>query len=326
MRHLRNIFFLFVLATGSLNCVAEDYSTLPYFESGPIRYGIKWDNSITHQGEAVVVKITDNSVKSVSIPYNVSRTLINYYIEVIGPSAFANTALESVKLSDGLKFIESSAFTGCPIKKFECPPKLRLIGDKAFCWCTELEEVVTDNNLKSVGSWAFRGCTKLKRFDCPPDMHTIGESAFGSCTALEHITLGKDMINIGAGAFQSSYNIKTITCHNTSPHAIDNSWANGVFSTEVVNTAMLIVPQGSLNTYKSTDGWKDFKHIIEQQSTTGDVNNDNQVNATDVVAVYNHIGGTINDDAVAYYADINQDGIVNSADVVSIYNIIVDGK
>ncbi len=326
MKHLRHFFSLSLLTIVSLNCTADDYSTLPYFESGPIRYGIKSENILTRQGEAVVVSLIDKSVKSLSIPYNVSRSKTNYYIEVIGPNAFEGSALESIELSDGLKFIESCAFRSCPIKRFDCPPKLRLIDEKAFCWCTELEEVTTDNNLKTVGDWAFRGCTKLKRFDCPPDMHTIGEGAFGSCSALEHITLGKDMINIGTGAFAACYNIKTIICNNTAPHAIDDTWANGVFSTEVTNNALLVVPRGSINTYKSTDGWKNFAHIIEQQATQGDVDNNEQVNSSDIVATYNFIDGTVSDDTTAYYADVNQDGIVNSADIVAIYNIIAGGK
>jgi hypothetical protein len=326
MKHLRSILSITLLTLASLNCAADDYSALPYFESGPIRYGIKSENIVTRLGEAVAVLLTDKSVKSISVPYNVSRSKTNYSIEIIGPSAFANSALESVELSDGLKYIESSAFSGCPIKRLECPPKLRLIGEKAFSWCTELEEVVTDNNLKTVGDWAFRGCTKLRRFDCPPDMHTIGDGAFGSCSALEHITLGKDIINIGAGAFAACYNIKTITCNNTAPHTIDDTWANGVFATEVTNNALLIVPRGSLDIYKSTDGWKNFVHIIEQHATPGDVDNDEKVSTSDVVTIYNVIIGTACDDSIGYYADVNQDGEVNSADIVATYNIIVGGE
>ena len=237
----------------------EHSSCLPYFTSGPIQYGMLSEQALTYQGEATVQRCVDKNVKSLKIPYNVSRGLVNWHVEIIAPGAFAECGIESIELSDAIKFIESTAFRRTPLRSFHCPPKLRGVGQCAFQWCTELEEFVTDANLKAIGPGCFWGCTKLKRFDCPRDMHTIGENAFFCCTSLEYVTMGDDMINIGRGAFNNVPNLKAIAITNTNPHD-----AEGAFSSDVLRSTWLVVPDGCIQKYKSKAGWKDFANIIER--------------------------------------------------------------
>lgn len=241
--------------------VEHTEGTVTYvFDSGPIRYG-RADSKAPTQREGVVLKMLEPNLTTVNIPYNVSRGVNNFYIEIIGSGAFSNCKLESITLCQSIKHIESDAFYYCPLKKFVCPAKLRSIGRQAFAWCTELEEFTTDMNLKSIGASAFRGCSKLKRFDCPPDMHTIGDMAFMSCTSLEIVTLGRDMMNIGEMAFEAVPNLRLIVCENKRPHPAPNA-----FSRDVLRNTYLVVPDGCVQAYRATIGWKDFAHIIERSN------------------------------------------------------------
>ena len=247
---------VFTIAAGCATA-QEHSSNLPYFTSGPIQYGMISEEPF-YQGEATVQRCVDKSVKSLNIPYNVSRGLTNWHIGVIAPGAFECCAIESIKLSDDIKFIESSAFRWTHLKSFRCPAKLRGVGMNAFAWCTELEEFITDANLKAIGASCFRGCTKLKRFDCPKDMHTIGDFAFNSCSSLEYVTMGDDMINIGHLAFDAVPNLKAIAITNTNPHD-----AKDAFSQDVLQRTWLVVPDGCTAKYRAREGWKDFVHITE---------------------------------------------------------------
>ena len=239
--------------------MAQDHLNLPYFTAGPIQYGMVSETALTYQGEATVQRCMEPGLKHVKIPYNVSRGLTNWTIEVIACGAFDGCSLESITLNDAIKFIESQAFTRCPLKTFTCPAKLRHIGMSAFQWCTELESIHTDNNLKGIGNACFWGCIKLKRFDCPKDMHTIGENAFRCCTSLEYVTLGDDMINIGEGAFSDTPNLKAIAITNRNPHDAPNA-----FCREVLQNTWLVVPDGCVGKYKAKKGWQDFVHVIER--------------------------------------------------------------
>ena len=257
MKQAKLLFALLGLLV-SPSLLGQSYANLPFIDSGPIRYGIK-SSTAPSMEEAVVLRLLNKNLTSVEIPYNVSRHLHNYTIEVIAEGAFSESSLEEVKLSDAIKFIEAEAFKNCPLKRFVCPAKLRHIGRMAFAWCTELEEVETDNNLKAVGPNAFRSCTKLRRFDCPPDMHTIGDYAFYCCSSLERVTLGKDMINIGVGAFDATWNLKLIVCQNPNPHP-----AKDAFCRDVLQNALLVVPDGCAAKYRATEGWSGFAHIMER--------------------------------------------------------------
>lgn len=66
-----------------------------------------------------------------------------------------------------------------------------------------------------------------------------------------------------------------------------------------------------------------FEEIPTPPSTPGDVNLDGEINAADVVSVYNYIISGDESGILAENADVNKDQSINAADVVAIYNIIV---
>lgn len=259
MKPLR-LFLLFLLHTLCLTAPAQEHtqSTMTsFFDSGPLRYGCGNGRGPT-QRQGVLLRLNDPNLRSVNVPYNVSRGVTNYYIEIVGSGAFDGCQVESVTLNDHVKHIESYAFRYCPLKSFRCPAKLRSIGREAFAWCSDLEQITTDMNLKSVGVSAFRGCTKLRRFDCPPDLHTIEAAAFMSCSSLEYVTLSRDLTNLGELAFDAVPSLKAIVCHRTRPLP-----APQAFSRSVLADVWLVVPDGCVQAYRSTEGWRDFVHVIE---------------------------------------------------------------
>ena len=69
------------------------------------------------------------------------------------------------------------------------------------------------------------------------------------------------------------------------------------------------------------DGQKWVPYPIEQQFERGDVNEDGNINAGDVSALYSVILGT--DITFAHNADLNNDGNVNAGDVSTLYELIL---
>lgn len=70
---------------------------------------------------------------------------------------------------------------------------------------------------------------------------------------------------------------------------------------------------------------KDVTYVAKY-AKIGDVNQDGEVNTSDVVAIYNYIVEGGNSGVELLYADVNGDGEVNTSDVTMVYNIITNGE
>lgn len=90
---------------------------------------------------------------------------------------------------------------GCKVVKI--PAKVTVIGDYAF-YCSDVEEVILPNNLKTIGEAAFCQCSKLKKINFPEKLERIRQNAFRSCTALESAVFPKEMLYIESSAFENS--------------------------------------------------------------------------------------------------------------------------
>ncbi len=51
------------------------------------------------------------------------------------------------------------------MKRLVIPDTVEKIGDYAFEYCIELEEIVFSKNLKSIGKYAFNKCENIKKLN-----------------------------------------------------------------------------------------------------------------------------------------------------------------
>lgn len=89
------------------------------------------------------------------------------------------------------------------------------IGEGAFCYFTELTSVSLPGSLKSIGAYAFRGCSSLKSVVIPDSVTSIGEGAFYRCTALTTATVSNSVSRISYGTFMSCENLISVTIPNS---------------------------------------------------------------------------------------------------------------
>ena len=75
-------------------------------------------------------------------------------------------SLASVSLPDGLEEIEKCAFNGCNLKTIVIPETVKKVGDGAFGYNSELDEVIIKNPMTVVGKRCFSDYWK-KRGLCP---------------------------------------------------------------------------------------------------------------------------------------------------------------
>jgi hypothetical protein len=87
-------------------------------------------------------------------------------------------------------------------------------------------------------------------------------------------------------------------------------------------TAVLYVPEGSINAYQNAPVWKNFA-MIEKLFRLGDVNHDGFVNVTDVSLSVNYILGNIPPVFYKENADVDQDNEINITDITNLVNLIL---
>ena len=155
-----------------------------------------------------------------------------------------------------------------------------------------------------------------------PNSVTIIESyVFFRCSSLTSVIIGGNVKTIRWHAFANCPELTDVTCYAEDVPSTQSDAFEGSYT----EFATLHVPTGSIDAYKTTVPWSDFK-VIEGISVVakGDANGDGVVDVADVVAIVNHILEKPAENFNKAAADINEDGVIDVADVVGVVNIILE--
>ena len=197
-----------------------------------------------------------SSLTSVTIPNSVTS---------IGGSAFHDcSGLISVTIGNSVTSIGGYAFKDCTgLTSVTIPNSVASIGSGAFYGCSGLTSVTIPNSVTSIGDYAFESCSGLTSVVIGNSVTSIGRGAFYDCTGLTSVTIPNSVTSIGSRAFDG-YDIPTIVSLIENPFTISGKQSSvRTFSTNTFNNATLYVPVGTIDKYKTTEGWKDFLFIEE---------------------------------------------------------------
>jgi hypothetical protein len=97
------------------------------------------------------------------------------------------------------------------IKTISLNDEVTSVGDYAFRNCTNLTSISMGNSLTTIGNSAFLNCSSLNTINFSNQITTIDDFAFSECTSLEDITFPSSLIQIGSGAFTSCTSLTSIT-------------------------------------------------------------------------------------------------------------------
>lgn len=214
------------------------------YESDSLKYAYLMSN----QTATVIASDKYRSYSSITIPGTVTIDGVDYRVTEIGANAFYNcNNLNNVTIKDGVETIGNYAFQDCYNADFgQLPSSLRAIGDYAFRWCNKFNGIL------------------------PEGLLTIGKWAFGSCYYMQKVVLPSTLTSIDEYAFRDNSNLATVISHISSPFAINNNvfgsestWNEETQQYDYTCAADLYVPEGTIDLYKSTEGWTVFSNIYE---------------------------------------------------------------
>ena len=207
-------------------------------------------NSVTNIGSGAFAGCS--GLTSVTIPNSVTS---------IGSGAFTGcSGLTSVAIPNSVTSIGSSAFNYCSSLKKVIVPNIDIKN-----WCsiwfgnysanplyyahhlysdenTEITKLVIPDDVTSIGSSAFEGCSGLTSVTIPNSVTSIGSSAFSSCRGLTSVTIPNSVTSIGSYAFSYCYDLTSVTIPN-SVTSIGSSafyWCKGLTSVTIPNSVTSI--------------------------------------------------------------------------------------
>ena len=86
------------------------------------------------------------------------------------------------------------------------------IGVNAFGFCASLTTVTIPASVTSIGMSAFYNCSGLTTVTIPASVTSIGKYAFDYCTGLTTVTIGSGVTYIGTDAFINCKNVEVVYC------------------------------------------------------------------------------------------------------------------
>ena len=184
----------------------------------------------------------------------------------------------NITIPEDVTFIRDCSFSNCnSLESVTIGENVTSIGEYAFSWCSNLNTVTIGENVASIGEYAFNGCSNLNTVTIGENVTSIGANAFSWCSNLNAVTIGKNVTSIGSNAFYNCPKNIEINTLNPIPPAISTN----TFENKQYLYATLIVPDCSLEAYKTADGWKNFFNIASTNSVKPDAikvgTNDNNI-------------------------------------------------
>lgn len=154
------------------------------------------------------------------------------------------TSLKEVTLPSTLRVLGEKIFAGAGIQHIKLPEGITKIPQSCFENCRSLQDTIyLPSTIVTIDAFAFEACTSLKAIVLPENLAEIKESAFNNCISLGYIR-----------------------CLGSIPPRLSmrSGWES--FSGLPLGYATLVVPEGSIDTYRNAPGWCEFKRITSYKN------------------------------------------------------------
>lgn len=153
----------------------------------------------------------------------ITSVVVSPGVTSIGNLAFTRfSKLIHVDIADSVVSIGEGVFSECSsLTNITVPQSVTYIGVNAFDSCTNLSSItLSTNNITSIRSHTFSGCSKLSSIVIPDGVTSIQSGAFFNCTKLTSITIPGSVTSIGSNVFDGCTSLNDIRYSGTSESVI----------------------------------------------------------------------------------------------------------
>lgn len=194
-------------------------------------YAYNSDDSPNRTLESVTMPLSVTSIGELAFRYCTELKDINLHdgITHIGERAFIYTGLTEITIPKGLTELSKQVFDSTPIKSIIIPDNIKIIRERAFCLCDNLETIVIGDGVTDIELCAFETWRP----------------------ATVSVTLGKNVTTMGDNVFDGCTGTLTITGnipYTPSSYYNCNGWLYGADFTEiVVADSVETIPDNAFN-------------------------------------------------------------------------------
>lgn len=237
------------LTSGSYDFSGEENALAPLNPSVQlvVEPGAKLTGGAAGDGSGVTWQLTENTddpstytltirgsgamedyLMSSNQPWRSFRKQITSVVVSPGVTSIGNLAftwfskLIHVDIADSVVSIGEGVFSECDsLTNITVPQSVTYIGVNAFNSCTNLSSItLSTNNITSIRSHTFSGCSKLSSIVIPDGVTSIQSGAFFNCTKLTSITIPGSVISISRNVFDGCTSLNDIRYSGTSESVI----------------------------------------------------------------------------------------------------------
>ncbi len=221
--------------------------------------GISYSVNTTNKTASVVSNYYGAYSSNIIIPETIIYDNTTYSVTSIGEDAFYGcSGLTSAIIGNSVKSIGESAFDSCSgLTSVTIGNSVKSIGEGAFRYCSGLTSVTIPNSVTFIGEDAFSDCSGLTSVTIPNAVISIGYGAFSDCSGLTSVTIGNSVTSIGEIAFYGCSGLTKLVSLAIEPPVCGYQVFEGVDKT----ACRLLVPEESINKYKTADKWEEFLYI-----------------------------------------------------------------
>ena len=129
----------------------------------------------------------------------------------IAEGVFSESEIQEAVMTDGIKTIETRAFSGSlQLRQVIFPDTLIVIGDAAFSGCGGLHTAMLPKKVERIGAYAF-AFTGLKSISIPESVYWLGEGAYSYCLGITSINIPRNVEQICDKLFEGCKALKKVT-------------------------------------------------------------------------------------------------------------------
>lgn len=231
-RYASDIYPIPNTCTSQYRWIADCWECQGYDKWNKIKQQVSTDGGQTWTDTGVVSATTLEEANSFACGYGASNPTSHYYY---------------AEYSDGTRYAYDT----------DCDMELTSAEANPQCYdSTKMTYAYVGGCYNEIGMGAFYNDTSLSSVTID-DIRYIGNSAFYGCSSLTSVTI--NAYSIGWDAFQNCTSLQYIATKSSTPPTLNS--LGGVF--ENTNNCPIYVPSGSVATYKSASGWRDYSSRIQ---------------------------------------------------------------